>query len=289
MKIDKSIFSVCLILFIIFSAVGLAFAASGTGSGGGGGTGDGKGSGNGSSNGTGNTTTNVTNGTASAQISVAFNKEIAKVGDTVIITVTITNNGYLDLTNITVLAPLPDGLEYVSHATDTSKANYSPENGLWDVGNLKKTSKLNGVKYLYITAKVLSSAENKDITATAKYKTVEPASPDTTFKKPGLASSNILKIEKINNGTGTGSGNSSGNTGTTDKKTNISDTLKNATSQSGIDALQNLNQAPEGGAYEINNATVPYSSDNSRTAFLVLGGLIMVFIVGIGYFKGIKG
>jgi uncharacterized repeat protein (TIGR01451 family) len=275
MENDKSIISTLLVLFIIFSAIGLAFAAGGTGSGGGGGTGGGGGSGN-----------NTTNGTASAKISVAFDKETAKVGDTVKITVTITNDGTLNLTNIMVLAPLPDGLQYLSHATNTSKVDYTSEDGIWNVCNLKTTSKLNGVKYLYITAKVMSSAENKDLITTAKYLSVEPELPDPNFKKPGLASSNVLKIEKTSTGTGNGTGN--GNSSTS-KKATLAQAIKNATSTGGIDALQNLDQPAQGGAYEVTNATAPNSSDNSRTAYAVLGGLIIASIIGIGYFKGIKG
>ncbi|WP_414469792.1 DUF11 domain-containing protein [Methanobacterium sp. ACI-7] len=289
MKINRSIISVLIILFVAFSALGLAYAAGGTGSGGGG---TGGGSGNGTSNTTTNTTNDTVNGTASALISVSIDKSTAKVGDTAIITVTITNNGYLDLTNITVLAPLPEGLEYVSHATDTSKANYSPGNGLWDVGNLKKTSKLNGVKYLYITAKVLSSAENKDLTATAKYKSVDPASPDPTFKTPGTAISNVLKIEKTStgtgNGTGTGTGNGTSNSGSTNKAA-LTNAIKNATSTGGVEALQNLNQPTDGSAYEVTNATAPTPQSNSNTAYAVLGGLIIAVLVAIGYFKGVKG
>ena len=83
--------------------------------------------------------------TPSAKISVAFDKPNANVGDTIVLTVTITNDGKANLTNILVLAPLPDGLQYLSHATLTDKAIYA--GGIWDVGNLKTTSKLNGTKY----------------------------------------------------------------------------------------------------------------------------------------------
>jgi len=299
---NKPVISVIIILFIIFSTAGLAFAGGGNESGGGSGTGSGGG------NGTNNGTTNETvNGTASALITVAFDKTEAKVGDTVIITVTITNNGTIDLTNIIVSAPLPEGLKYLSAATNTTKSNYTSTDGTWNVGNLKTTSKLNGVKYLYITAEVLPSAENKKLIATAKYINIEPAISDPDFKMPGSATSNILKIQKnttetgSNNSTGAVNGNNSSSDSFQDKENAISKAINAAKSENGITALQNLNKSSDeeksddlnnpsdkGNSYEVSNSTNPDTSSTSSILYTILGILGVSALVGFGYFKGLR-
>lgn len=301
---NKPVISVIIVLFIIFSTAGLAFAGGGNGSGGGSGTGNGTGGGNGTNNGT---TNQTVNGTASALISVAFDKTEAKVGDTVIITVTITNNGNIDLTNIIVSAPLSEGLKYLSAATNTTKSNYTSTDGTWNVGNLKTTSKLNGVKYLYITAEVLPSAENKELIATAKYINIEPAISDPDFKIPGSATSNILKIQKnttetgSNNSTGTVNGNNSSSDSFQDKKNAISKAINAAKSENGITALQNLNKSSDeeksddlnnpsdkGNSYEVSNNTNQNTSSTSSILYTILGILGVSALVGFGYFKGVR-
>ena len=274
---NKGIFSIILMLFIVLSTAGLAFAAGGGGSGGG--SGDVEGICGGGSG----------NGTPSAKISVAFDKTNVNVGDTIILTVTITNDGKANLTNILVLAPLPDGLQYLSHATLTDKAIYT--GGIWDVGNLKTTSKLNGTKYLYITAKVLPSAEGKDLVVTAKYTSLYYNKSGTITPISPLPESEsvTIKINKTSTGTGNiaGTGTSTTKTNTT-KKTDLKDALKNATSNNAIENLQNLNQPAQGKSYEVNNATTSDSSNDPRTTYAILGGLIITILVAIGYFKGVR-
>ena len=204
-------------------------------------------------------------------------------------TVTITNDGKANLTNILVLATLPDGLKYLSHATLTDKAIYTV--GIWDVGNLKTTSKLKGTKILYITAEVLSSAEGKDLIGTAKFTSLYYNKSGTITPVSPLPESDsvTLKINKTNTGTSNSTGTSTSTTKTnTTKKTNLTNALKSATSNTGIENLQNLNQPTQEKAYEVSNATTPSSSDDSRTIYAIFGGLIIAILVAVGYFKGVK-
>jgi len=51
------------------------------------------------------------------------------VGDTVIYTISVTNNGPAKATNVTLTDKLPTGVRYVSHLAN---GTYNPSNGLWD-------------------------------------------------------------------------------------------------------------------------------------------------------------
>ncbi len=270
---NKSIIKFILIMVIVSSISGLTYASESD-------------SVNGTSNGT-------SGGKASAKISINFDRSEAKVGDTVIITVAIINDGSIDLTNILVLAPLPEGLKYLSHATDTNKALYSAS-GVWDVGNLRTTSRLGGVKYLYLTAKVLPSAEGKNLIATATYLSVEPESNDVTFQKPGTASS-ALRIEKIEetgngNATGNGTGNMTGGNSSTGNNQAILNELKNTTSKGGLETLQELsNLQNEGKAYEVTNATSSTPSNDPGSIYAIITGIIFSLLILAGYLKGVRG
>ncbi|MEW6010946.1 MAG: hypothetical protein CIT03_06780 [Methanobacterium sp.] len=270
---NKSIIKFLLIIIIVSSISGLTFASESD-------------SINETSNGT-------SSGKASARISINFDRSEAKVGDTVIITVAIINDGNIDLTNIMVLVPLPEGLQYLSHATDTSKALYSAA-GVWDVGNLRTTSRLGGVKYLYLTAKVLPSAEGKNLIATARYLSIEPESTDTNFQKPGMASS-TLRIEIIEesgngNATGNGTGNMTEGNSSTGNNQAIINELKNTTSKGGLETLKDLsNLQNEGKAYEVTNDTSSTPSNDPGSIYAIITGFIFSLLILVGYFKGVRG
>ncbi|QUH23549.1 DUF11 domain-containing protein [Methanobacterium alkalithermotolerans] len=270
---NKSIIKFLLIIIIVSSISGLTFASESD-------------SINETSNGT-------SSGKASAKISINFDRSEAKVGDTVIITVAIINDGNIDLTNIMVLVPLPEGLQYLSHATDTSKALYSAA-GVWDVGNLRTTSRLGGVKYLYLTAKVLPSAEGKNLIANARYLSIEPESTDTNFQKPGTASS-TLRIEIIEesgngNATGNGTGNMTGGNSSTGNNQAIINELKNTTSKGGLETLKDLsNLQNEGKAYEVTNDTSSTPSNDPGSIYAIITGFIFSLLILVGYFKGVRG
>jgi uncharacterized repeat protein (TIGR01451 family)/gliding motility-associated-like protein len=70
------------------------------------------------------------------------------VGDDVTFTISLTNNGPSEATNIDVLDQLPSGYTYVSHVA--SNGNYNPVSGLWEIG----TVPFPGSETLTITATV---------------------------------------------------------------------------------------------------------------------------------------
>jgi uncharacterized repeat protein (TIGR01451 family) len=262
MKTINALITIFLMGFLIFSSAGTVFAA------------------------------------ANATISVAFDKDTVDVGDQVNLVVTIRNTGDQDLNNIFVLAPLPSGLNFLMSVTGTSKNMYDSNTGVWQVDNLRLTSQGGGVKTLKITAEVKSSLAGKSINANARFNSIAYGDPPVSILDGiSSASSNTLTVKSTSNGSNNTENatdpNKSQNDANNDnrdvnKKITPVQAIKNATSDSGIEALQNLN-TPHGNAYEITNATAPSSSDNSKTAYAVLGGLIIAAIIGIGYFKGIKG
>ena len=80
---------------------------------------------------------------------------IPNVGDQVVLTITVTNNGPSDATGIQVTNILPSGLNHVS---DDSGGNYEPGTGIWNVGNLPVTPS-NNTTSLTITATVEQAGE----------------------------------------------------------------------------------------------------------------------------------
>jgi len=235
-------------------------------------------------------------GAADATISVVFDKENVEVGENVTLTVTIRNTGDVDLTNISVLAPLPEGLRFIMSQTGTSKNIYDPDTGIWDVGNLRLTSKGGGVKTLTIIAEVTSELSGKTSSTYAKFTSIAYGDPPISIMdQMNQANTNILSIksnEIIKNDTKneTTTPTNKSDTVNTDKKTIINETVKNATrSKGGLEALQNLNQPSPKTAYEISNTNNPGTSDTTDTIYALIGGLIIAVLIVIGYFKGLRG
>ncbi len=77
------------------------------------------------------------------------NNSTPNIGDEVIFTVTVTNDGLSEATDVTVKDLLADGLEYVS---DNSGGNYDEATGIWTVGSLAAAGATSAIE---ITAKVL--------------------------------------------------------------------------------------------------------------------------------------
>ena len=272
MRTIKTSITIILLLFLILSGAGTVFAA------------------------------------ADATISASFDKNTVDVGDQVNLIVTIKNTGDQDLNSVLVLAPLPSGLKFVMSATGTSKNLYDSSTGVWEVDNLRLTSKGGGIKTLTITATVQSSLEGKSTTANAKFTGIAYGDPSVSIlDRMNSVSSNTLTVRSTrnNNGnstqtnsTGTNSTNSNNNNqnntnnGSTnsnaDKKNTVSEALKNATKPgNGLETLQTLNQGAKPKSYEISNVT----NQNNQTPdnpYLIIGGLIMAVLIAIGYFKGIK-
>jgi uncharacterized repeat protein (TIGR01451 family) len=119
---------------------------------------------------------------AGADISVSFDKNTANVGEQVIMIVTITNTGPGDLTNINVSALIPAGMKFMTATTGTTKNLYNSSTGIWQVDNLKLSSKEGGKKTLNITMEVLPELSGKTITANASYLSVTDSSGTDPLK-----------------------------------------------------------------------------------------------------------
>ena len=75
------------------------------------------------------------------------------VGDEVIFTITLTNEGVVSATNITVLESLPSGYEYVSHIT--TDGVYTEADGYWTIDLLEA----NDIQILEVTVRVLGDGD----------------------------------------------------------------------------------------------------------------------------------
>lgn len=137
----------------------------------------------------------VTVGSASAgaDIAVSFDKTTANVGEQVMMIVTVTNTGPGDLSDIKVSAPIPAGMKFMTSTTGTTKNLYNSTTGIWQVDNLKLSSKEGGKKTLNITLEVLPELAGKTITANASYLSVTDSSTSAPLKSaqsPPLVISN---------------------------------------------------------------------------------------------------
>lgn len=126
----------------------------------------------------------VTVGSASAgaDIAVSFDKTTVNVGEQVVMIVTVTNTGPGDLSDIKVSAPIPAGMKFMTSTTGTTKNLYNSTTGIWQVDNLKLSSKEGGKKTLNITLEVLPELAGKTITANASFLSVTDTSNSAPLK-----------------------------------------------------------------------------------------------------------
>lgn len=135
----------------------------------------------------------VGSASAGADIAVSFDKTTANVGEQVVMMVTVTNTGPGDLSDIKVSAPIPAGMKFMTSTTGTTKNLYNSTTGIWQVDNLKLSSKEGGKKTLNITLEVLPELAGKTITANASYLSVTDSSTSAPLKSaqsPPLVISN---------------------------------------------------------------------------------------------------
>ncbi|MFM8272026.1 MAG: SdrD B-like domain-containing protein [Gemmata sp.] len=93
-----------------------------------------------------------------------------RVGQNVVFTVTVTNDGPSGATGVTVTDLLPSGLQYVS---DNGGGAYDPATGIWTVGSIAST----GAATIQITATVLAAGS---YTNAAQVQTADQLDPDST-------------------------------------------------------------------------------------------------------------
>jgi Domain of unknown function DUF11 len=253
----------------------------------------------------------------SGSLSVQIIPTTAHVNDTVQIIITATNNGMVDWCPLTIYAPVPEGLQFVSFVVPgRNLQNYNPSTGIWDVYRMRHIER-GQQKTAIITAKVLPSAAGKPIIATAQFQTlvlegygvhmehsyaVSRARPDTLTVVEDSGNGGNTTGNTTGNGTGNKTGDKTGdvngnNTG------NGSDLVNSIGNSLNGNILTNLNQANDntpiknlqtgGGSgggkgeklYEISK--IPPISSNDLVSYIIAVLLIIGLIV-TGYFYGIK-
>ena len=241
----------------------------------------------------------------------------AHVNDTVQIIVTATNNGLVDWCPLTIYAPVPEGLQFISFVVPgRNLQNYNPSTGIWDVYRMKHIER-GQQKTAIITAKVLPSAAGKPIVATAQFRTlvlegygvhmensyaVSKARPDTLTVIDDSGNGGNTTGNNTGNDTGNTTGNKTGNANgnNTGNGNDLVNSIGNALNG---DVLTNLNQGKDnipikslqtgGGSgggkgeklYEISK--IPPVSSNDLISYIIAVLLIIGLIV-TGYFYGIK-
>ncbi|MEZ4913621.1 MAG: SdrD B-like domain-containing protein [Chitinophagales bacterium] len=96
---------------------------------------------------------------------------VVNLGEEVVFTITVENNGGANATGVTVSDQLPAGLEYVSY--DSTLGTYDPATGIWTIGEIYAGEE----EKLYITVVVNALGP---ITNIAQIETSDQADPDST-------------------------------------------------------------------------------------------------------------
>ncbi len=130
--------------------------------------------------------------TPSADLSIlkSVDNSTQTVGSDVVFTLTVTNNGLSDATNVIVNDILPDGFTYLS---DNSAGAYDNISGIWNVGNMAFGSSVS----LNITATVKVSGNytnSANVTAFEHDPVPENNSDDETVSPTPLSDLSIVKI-----------------------------------------------------------------------------------------------
>jgi uncharacterized repeat protein (TIGR01451 family) len=95
----------------------------------------------------------VSLGESDLRVVKSVNTRNAAIGEDVIFTVTASNNGPSNNTDVTVQDLLPNGYSYVSHTATNGPATYNTATGLWNIGTLNTGA----TQTLTLTGKVLAT------------------------------------------------------------------------------------------------------------------------------------
>lgn len=243
-----------------------------------------------------------------AGIFVEVSPETAQVGDTVTITVTVENDVLVDCSPVIVYAPIPAGLQYLSHVVpDRQRQDYDPDTGIWDVNRMRHDER-GHLKYLIITTRVLPQAAGESIIAEAMFEkfVIESTGMDITSQQ-SPARPDTLTISPIEDGDdnddndggnendtpgtggGFGGGNGTGVGTSSGSGTNLLNLMRNFTASSEENPFSNLQRGGggTGKAYEVSNATdTPTTPQN--TLYGILAIVAITAIIALGYYKEIR-
>lgn len=120
----------------------------------------------------------VPNGTLDLPIAKTVDDATPREGDTIVFTLTATNNGPAAATNLVLTDQLPAGLTYVSHAT--ANGTYVSGSGAWTIGNLAATA----TATLTITATVDAGQGGNTITNTITAVSLDQTDTNATPDDP---------------------------------------------------------------------------------------------------------
>jgi uncharacterized repeat protein (TIGR01451 family)/gliding motility-associated-like protein len=102
------------------------------------------------------TVTVVPGATSNLSMAKAVDNAAANVGENVVFTITVKNNGPSHATSVTATDKLPDGFTYISH---TGAGTYNPATGEWTIGSLNNGASVT----LSITATVNASGDYRNV------------------------------------------------------------------------------------------------------------------------------
>ncbi|MCS7198572.1 MAG: hypothetical protein NZ930_07870, partial [Candidatus Bipolaricaulota bacterium] len=108
---------------------------------------------------------------ADLRLTKTVNNPNPNMGDTIIFTMTVTNDGPNTATGVEVTDPVPSGLTFVSYTT--SQGSYNPVTGIWTVGTLNV-----GASATLTIQAIVSTVEA--ITNTAEVTASDQLDPDST-------------------------------------------------------------------------------------------------------------
>lgn len=113
-----------------------------------------------------------------ADLSVAktVDNSTLQEGDTVIYSVTVSNNGPIDATGVSLNDMLPSGLSYVSDDAEFSSTSYSSSTGAWVVGSLSNAASAT----LHITATVNQGTGGSSLTNTVSVSALDQTDSNAT-------------------------------------------------------------------------------------------------------------
>jgi uncharacterized repeat protein (TIGR01451 family) len=146
------------------------------------------------------TDTTTINAVSNLSVTKTVNNATPNVGNTVSYTITVTNNGSANATNVRLTDVVPSGLTYVS-STPSGTTTYNSATGLWTIGSLANAASAT----LVINATVNTGTGNNTITNTTSGLTADQFDPVSSNNVGSVSlrvtSSDLSLAKSVNNAT----------------------------------------------------------------------------------------